>query len=189
MVRNYQKKENQGKSEQILDVIRKIDNGELSLCAASKKFGIPKSTLSTKHKKFRNGESDKVRGRKPVFSIEVEERMTKVINVLAKWGYPLTKRMVLNVIQDFVVQLDLCTPFVDGKPGDDWFVNFCRRNNLKLKKCEQLQANRQQNTSDPFVIYDYYDSKDNELDETLAEPLQKVNISTILPKVTSFKKN
>lgn len=65
--------------------------------------------------------------------------------------------MILNVIQEFVLTEHLNTPFKNGQPGGDWFLNFCKKNELRLKNCESLQSNRQQNTSDPFIIYDFYD--------------------------------
>ena len=156
-----------GKSreELIVNIVREIDRGEISLCAASKKYGIPKSTLSDKYRRIRENRPEGTRGRRQVFSVEIEERMTKVITVLAKWGFPFTKKMVLNVVQEFVKDLNLSTPFTDGRPGDDWFVNFCKRNNLKLKNCESLQSNRQQNTADPFIIYDFYDKLKTVMDE------------------------
>jgi hypothetical protein len=171
MVRNYKKKIRDRSEGEVLEIIQRIDSGEISLCKASKEYGIPKSTLSKQWKRMRKNEPKKARGRRQVFTPEVEARMAKSLNVMARWGFPLTKKMVINTVQEFIESHNpvMQTPFLNNRPGHDWFVNFCRRNDLKLKNCEQLQANRQQNTSDPFIIYQFYDLLESKMDELQLE--------------------
>ena len=53
----------------------------------------------------------------------------------------------------------------DGKPGDKWFKNFMKRNKLSLKKAEMILTARTANTSNPFIIYDFFDQLENVFQE------------------------
>ena len=45
----------------------------------------------------------------------------------------------------------------DGRPGRTWVSNFMQRNQLSLKKAEMISSARISNTSNPFIIYDFFD--------------------------------
>lgn len=62
----------------------------------------------------------------------------------------------------------MITPFTNNRPGVDWFRSFLKRNQLKLKKVEQLECSRRANTSNPFLIYGFYD--------LLEETMRKLDI-------------
>ena len=47
--------------------------------------------------------------------------------------------------------------FKDGKPGYTWLRGFLKRNKLTLKKAEMISSARMSNTSNAFIIYDFYD--------------------------------
>ena len=48
--------------------------------------------------------------------------------------------------------------FKDGRPGLVWMKNFMKRNRLSHnKKAEMISCARKSNTSNPFIIYDFYD--------------------------------
>ena len=48
--------------------------------------------------------------------------------------------------------------FKEGKPGPKWIRKFLRRNKLIMKKAEMISSSRISNTSNPFIIYDIYDT-------------------------------
>ena len=48
--------------------------------------------------------------------------------------------------------------FKEGKPGPKWIRKFLRRNKLTMKKTEMINSSRISNTSNPFIIYDFYDA-------------------------------
>ena len=127
---------------------------KISIRKAHKKYNIDKSLLSRRSR----GIEKKVPGRKTALSKEIEEDLADKLKVLAKWGFALSRKEILSTVQDFVQENELkITVFRDGKPGKDWFVGFCKRNKLSLKKIEQLEACRYKATSDPFIIYNFYD--------------------------------
>lgn len=96
-------------------------------------------------------------GRKQVLSQEEEADLTEKITVMAKWGFALSKAEILTVVQTYVNENKGTTVFKNGKPRDDWFRIFCKRNRLSQKKMEQLEKCRRTATSDPFIIYGFYD--------------------------------
>ena len=58
---------------------------------------------------------------------------------------------------------DIATPFTDGMPGYEWTVKFTDRHNLALKKGGLMQLARKSVTSDPFVIYGFYELLEAEI--------------------------
>ena len=50
------------------------------------------------------------------------------------------------------------TTFKEGKPGPKWIRKLLRRNKLIMKKDEMISSSRISNTSNPFIIYDFYDA-------------------------------
>ena len=47
--------------------------------------------------------------------------------------------------------------FKNGRPGITWLRNFMKRNKLTHKKAEMISSARLSNTSNAFIIYDFYD--------------------------------
>lgn len=47
--------------------------------------------------------------------------------------------------------------FKNNKPGYKWMKGFMKRNRLTNKKAEMISAARKSNTSNPFIIYDFFD--------------------------------
>ncbi|KAJ8941044.1 hypothetical protein NQ318_015521 [Aromia moschata] len=84
---------------------------------------------------------------------------------MAKWGFALTKEEVKSAVQTYVNENNIKTTFKEGKPGDDWFRLFCKRNRLSQKKMEQLEKCRRKATSDTFIIYGFYDLLDRTIKE------------------------
>ncbi|XP_046662934.1 MFS-type transporter clz9-like [Homalodisca vitripennis] len=76
---------------------------------------------------------------------------------MAKNGFALSKEEVLDVVKKYVEQNSLTVPFVGNRPGHDWCKGFCERQKMSLKKMEPLEKARKINTSDPFLIYNFYD--------------------------------
>ena len=55
------------------------------------------------------------------------------------------------------------------KDGRTWLKSFMKRNKLSLKKASMICVARKSNTSNPFIIYDFFDK--------LEEILQKIQKS------------
>ncbi|KAJ8933138.1 hypothetical protein NQ314_014205 [Rhamnusium bicolor] len=64
---------------------------------------------------------------------------------------------MLDTVQQYVESNLLKTPFKNGRPGEDWFLNFSKRHKLSLKRAELLEASRAKQHRDPFIVYDFFD--------------------------------
>lgn len=149
-----------------------------SIRTAAKAFGIDKSKLS----RYINKKNLTKQGRKTSLSLDVEQDLASKLVTMAQWGFALTKLEVKNAVQTYVQENNLTTAFKDGRPGDDWFKNFCRRNRLSLKKMEQLEKSRRLATSDPFIIYSFYDKVEKCINDLNLTSSQIWNVDeTFLP--------
>ena len=64
----------------------------------------------------------------------------------------------MNLVADYIkINGIKADEFKDGKPGDKWFKNFMKRNKLSSKKAEMISTARRANTSNPFIMYDFFD--------------------------------
>lgn len=129
--------------------------------AVAAKYNIDKSLLSRRVLNKCTG----TQGRKTALSERDEHNLASNLKIMAKWGFPLSRDEVLSVVQEYVEINGIKTSFKNGKPGHDWFKAFRARNNLTLKKPEPLDQNRRRATSDPFIVFDFYDK----LEEVMSE--------------------
>ena len=60
------------------------------------------------------------------------------------------------------------TQFTGQLSGYEWVKKFMGSNKLTLKKAQMIRSSRMANTSNPFIIYDFYNS------------LEKVNTTLVL---------
>ena len=102
-------------------------------------------------------------GRKTVFPLETEKKIAKAVQKMAELGFGPTLQELRFIVQDFVNVNDIASQFADGMPGYDWTVKFMDRHNLTLKKSGLMQLARKNVTSDPFVIYGFYDMLEAEV--------------------------
>lgn len=86
-----------------------------------------------------------------------EATLAEHLRMMAKNGFALSKEEVLDVVKDYVEQKSLTVPFKNNRPGHDWYKGFCTQQKLSLKKMQSLDKARRLNTSDPFLIYEFYD--------------------------------
>lgn len=140
-----------------------VHNG-ISQRQASKLSGIPRGIINRFLVKGAGGLGA---GRPAVFGKEVEDKLVKCVLARAEMGYPCTKKELLNLVQEYVVRNKIATPFINGKPGKDWYGGFMRRHReISLKTPETLQKARVK-ARDPFVVYSFYDQLKAVYDECL----------------------
>jgi len=150
-------------------------NGGMSIAKASTEFNVPCSTLQLKARGWK-GRTPTLNnltagGRKRTFSVDEEESLAGMLKTMSKWGFGLGKHDVLDVIQEFVVKNKVKTPFKGNRPGREWFVAFCRRHSLSLKKPELLEGSRSRQSNDPFIINDFFHQLETVIKELNLEKL------------------
>nr|CAH7758511.1 unnamed protein product [Callosobruchus chinensis] len=160
MPRNYIKKRKNYGEQDVADAETEVREGKSSIREAAKKFKINATYLYRRLHNMHQG----VQGRRTALSQSDEEALANSVKVMAKWGFPLTKDELKNVVCDYVTANGLKTVFKNNKPGNDWFASFCNRRRLSLKKPENLETVRRNATKDPFIIYDFYDLLETDAD-------------------------
>ena len=96
-------------------------------------------------------------GKKTSLSSEVE-KTANVIGVLRKIGFSPLKDEVLDLVSKCLKENNIkAAKFEDGRPGPDWLKLFMKCNKLSFKKANMISAARKLATSNPFIIYDFYD--------------------------------
>ncbi|XP_072930580.1 uncharacterized protein [Epargyreus clarus] len=166
MPRNYTRKTTRAMSytqEDLEIVAQKIKDKKLTYAAASREYGIPTSTLSDRVLNKTRKISSTL-GRATAIPKEHEDRLANSLRVLEKWGWGLSREEVLDIAQEFINKNCLNCPFNNGRPGADWFIAFCRRHNLSIKKPQPVEYLRKKMT-DPFIISEYFKL----LEQTLLE--------------------
>ncbi|KAJ8873621.1 hypothetical protein PR048_024439 [Dryococelus australis] len=140
MVRNYIKKGVPYSQETIEKAIREVVEQKLGIHTVAKKYNIPKSVLG--RKVLHSSPQVERRGWKAVRIAQNEKELAHHLTTLSRWGFPFSKADVKCVVQEYAEQHNLQTPFRGTRPGDDWFRNFSKRNNLSLRKLEVLEKLR-----------------------------------------------
>lgn len=159
MVRNYIKKSSaqpKYSEEQLQRALDEIKAGTLSVYKASVVYKVPFSTLYCRSKGTR-GRIKKSKGRKTALPENIENTLAASVKTLAKWGFGLGRKEIMDLVGQYVNGNKWETPFKDGIPGEDWFLNFKRRHNLSIRKPETLEYARKKAATDPFTIYGYFD--------------------------------
>ena len=70
----------------------------------------------------------------------------------------------MDLVQEFVTLKGYQNPFKENCPGYDWTHSFLKRQKLSLKKGGQMQLARKNVTSDPFVVYEFYETLSKEVE-------------------------
>jgi hypothetical protein len=125
---------------QLRDALLEVRNGTMSERAASKAYGIPRSTL-----KDRIGErvERQTAGRPPVLTEDEENLIVERLVMQGEWGFPLTSLDLRNVIKDYLDSQGRTTRFVDNMPGLDFVPGFLRRHpTLSVRKANLVKRSR-----------------------------------------------
>lgn len=157
MPRNYTRTTQRGEGytkENLSIAIGEVKSGIRSLRMAAKKYSIPYSTLQC-HLTGRRGVKSETGGRPTALKKKDEEKLVHYLKSLEKSGFGLSRKELLEVVQQYVLKNKIPTPFKNGKPGKDWFILFRKRHRLSVKKPQSVEYARKKQT-DPFIINDYF---------------------------------
>ncbi|XP_022835853.1 tigger transposable element-derived protein 1-like [Spodoptera litura] len=104
--------------------IRECRRG-VATSTAAKKFGVPRVTLLNKVK----GKTPIKRkmGRACYISDDTEALLVNWAKALVKRGFPIGKENLQDSVKKIVDDLNLETPFKNGRPGKRWYNSFLKR--------------------------------------------------------------
>ena len=122
----------------------------MSLNSSAKKYNIPKSTLS----EHLNNKHTLAHGRPTRLTREEENEIAQTCLIFSEWGYGLGKKEVMSVIHDYLQLKKKTYLFLNGIPGEDWWLGFLRRNpQLSLRKPQSLQIARAVSSTSDVVSH------------------------------------
>lgn len=122
-----------------MKAINAVKSEKISIRSASKRFGVPPSTLYAKVK----GDIDKKKRRGPTpFLTQKEERsIVDWIIECSKRGQPRTPIDVRFAAKGILDKFPRPTPFKDNIPSHHWYLQFVKRHHtIKARKPEALSV-------------------------------------------------
>ena len=146
-----------------------------SIRKTAAKYGMSEGILRHRLKRISQGGNLKAVGRPITIDKDAEQMLAKCIGTMCSLGFSPTRAQIMDLVQDYVRNHDLKTPFRDDRPGRDWLSAFMNRNNLSLKKANMISSARKSATSNPFIIYDFYDVLEKLMREKKFKPEQVWN--------------
>ena len=115
--------------------LREVAAGN-SIRSTAQKYGMSEGLLRRRKKMKDNNEVLVGSGRPNALTREMEQQLAKCIDVVCKTGFSPTRSEIKCLVQDYVRNHEIKTPFKDDKPGKDWFIMFMKSNNLKYEEGE-----------------------------------------------------
>ena len=144
MVREYKKKRTKAYTpEDLLNAVKEVKEGTLTLRKAHQKYKISLGTLSNQVKGKGKGYSNA--GHPTVFSKETELLMAQHLASLGEWGYPFDILDVRMFAKQVLCEADRHVPqFSDNLPSKEWARLFLKRNKdtIKLRKCQNFTPSK-----------------------------------------------
>ena len=129
------KKKNGGYTvEKIKEAIAALNDG-MSLRAASKRFGVPRTTLLCKRKGKTPLECKK--GPETVLKVEQENELVEWIQRFSELGFIATKNQIFDSVQILLNDSQAKSKFTNNRPGRHWYESFLKRHPDLLKNISQ----------------------------------------------------
>ena len=139
------------------NALNEVQAGLMSVRGAALKYGIPETILRRRKNEIPDFPITSITGRKQELSWEVEGALADCIGILCKHGFSPSIDDILNLVQENLEANNIKTSFVNNRPGRRWLDGFVKRNSLSLKKANMITKTRKSATSNPFIIYQFYD--------------------------------
>lgn len=158
MARNYVKKRTpKYTADDVKKAVAAVTSKQMTYRQAQETFGVPKSVICSRISWRVTTKETIGAGRPTALSPEIEQGIARCVEARAEMGYPVDKEELLDLVQEFVIENNLETPFKDSRPGQEWYANFIKRTQiLSLKKPELLQKCRKTNRK-PDIVYSFFD--------------------------------
>lgn len=111
----------------LIKAIEAITNKSMGIREACRVYGVPKTTVHDRLSgKVSANKKPKV-GPDPVLGHEGEENIKNWVLDMARCGFPIFKKDLLESVSKIVRDSGIKNPFKDGMPGDTWYYAFLRR--------------------------------------------------------------
>jgi hypothetical protein len=169
------KKESQVDYNKVTQAVQRVQGDGISIRQAAEEFGICHMTI------FRHLQSSRMEhplsnpGRQSALPSSAEADIASLIKSAASHGFAIQRSELKGFVESYVIRkwndddeigcyLRRHCSFKQKSPGDEWIRSFLHRYHLSLLIPNTLERKRKDASSDPFLIYEYYDLLERELD-------------------------
>lgn len=94
---------------------------------------------------------------------EVEEMLASCFTEMIRLGQGPSLAEMRSLVAEYIKENNVPNQFKENYPGTEWAHRFMKRHKLRLKKGTSMQMDRKERTSDPFIIYSFYDVIEKEV--------------------------
>lgn len=144
--------------EKLQSAINRIRNGA-GIRETSKKYGIPKSTLSRKVRNLNPGSY----GRPKALSKSEIKYLREGLLEYAKWACPLTRGDVQEIVEHYLNERSRVeTRFKNNKPSSAWVKNFIK-NDPELSERLAENVTRARISLTPEIVNEFFDNLEERL--------------------------
>ena len=101
----------------------------MSRRAAAVRYGVSRTTIKRYLEFVPTVDAARVaqkspRGHPTILTNAEEELIVTAVVASGEYGFGRDKVDILSIVQDFVTTMGRPNPFKNGKPGEDWFLNW-----------------------------------------------------------------
>lgn len=154
-------------------ILHSIRNKHISLNKASKKYNIPKGTLSNKLNNLHTGKI----GKPFVLPVNTENIIVQHILAVSEWGFPFTYSDLAHLVKQIIVRQCIEAPQLGENklPSKKWCRRFIQRHkdDLTVRICQNLKRAKASLT--PKIMSDYFSN----LKELLSENGEPISANRI----------
>lgn len=115
--------------EDLINAVTDVQNRNRTYRQAQAYYNVPIAVISQRINGRKTSMDSTGPERKTALSTELENKIVECLLARAKAGYPCDKEELLNLIQEYIQSHNMITPFINGRPGEDWYYQFLRRHN------------------------------------------------------------
>ena len=207
--------------DKLMEALHILDSTPgVSIRGVAKQYNLSEATLRFRRNKIQAGETDlKKAGRKCAFDGETRGTFGKMYcRPLQLWVQPsmleiqvsLVLKILTTLLSTLLVLYKLfycnnqfsayhtlyrrvaCGFRRSNRPGYKWMKNFLKGNRRTTKKAEMISAARMANTSNPFIICDFYDTLErpstlSSLSEAYLEPCRTSKMGPFAKMINGFQ--
>ena len=162
----YTKKRKSWTEESLRLAVKKVQSSNRSIRSVAEEFHMSFYTLQTALKRD-SGANTSVKtrqGRHNILSDADEEAIADILISSARANFGFGLHDIPKLIKDYceVHELGIWTD-ENQFPSLKYCLEFCRRHRISNKRPQRMSINRIRATSNPFVIYDFFDVLEHEI--------------------------
>ena len=142
-MRTYRRKTERGQWSPVAlrSAVRAVERGVLTLRAAVREYGIPRTTLRDRLKA--RCFDKPVLGKQPVFSEDFDDELAERVIYVSNMFYGITTEKLSHLAFEFAERQRVKHPFKNGRAGPDWVAGFLRRHpEISVRKPESISLAR-----------------------------------------------